>query len=101
MDEKAPASAAVVSNKTYIIVWLCLLLLTATTVSVAKLHLTKYAIIPAVAIATAKAGLVVNFFMQLREEPWVLKMMLLVAILALTLIILLTFADTWFRYGLG
>ena len=100
MDKKASA-AAVASNKTYIIVWLCLLALTATTVAVAKLHLTKYAIIPAIAIATAKSGLVVNFFMHLKEEPWVLKIMLFVAILALTLIILLTFADTWYRYGLG
>ena len=100
MDEKTPA-AGVVSTGTYVIVWLCLLALTATTVSVAKLHLMKYAIIPAVAIATAKAGLVVNFFMQLKEEPWVLKIMLFLAIFALTLIILLTFADTWYRYGLG
>lgn len=100
MDEKAPA-AGVVSNKTYIIVWLCLLALTAATVAVAKLHLTKYAIIPAIAIATAKSGLVVNFFMHLKEEPWVLKIMLFVAIIALALIILLTFADTWYRYGLG
>ena len=90
-----------VTNKTYIIVWLCLLTLTTATVSVAKLHLVKYAIIPAIVIATAKAGLVVNYFMHLKEEPWVLKIMLFVALVALTLIILLTFADTWYRYGLG
>ena len=100
MTEKAPA-IKMVSSKTYIIVWLCLLALTTATVSVAKLHLVKYAIIPAIAIATAKAGLVVNFFMHLKEEPWVLKIMLFVALFALTLIILLTFADTWYRYGLG
>lgn len=100
MSEKTKA-AGVISNKTYIIVWLCLLALTAATVSVAKLHLVKYAIIPAIAIATAKAGLVVNFFMHLKEEPWVLKIMLFVALLALTLVMLLTFADTWYRYGLG
>jgi len=100
MTERAPA-IKLDSNKTYAIVWLCLLALTTATVSVAKLHLVKYAIIPAIAIATAKAGLVVNFFMHLKEEPLVLKVMLFVAIFALTLIILLTFADTWYRYGLG
>jgi cytochrome c oxidase subunit 4 len=100
MNGKAPA-VKMIGNKTYIIVWLCLLALTATTVAVAKLHPMKYAILPAVTIATAKAGLVVNFFMHLKEEPWVLKLMLFVALVALTLIILLTFADTWFRYGLG
>lgn len=100
MDEKTP-DIEMLSNKTYIIVWLCLLALTATTVAVAKLHLIKYAIIPAIAIATVKSGLVVNFFMHLKEEPWILKIMLFVALFALTLIILLTFADTWYRYGLG
>lgn len=100
MDEDAKA-IKLVSNKTYVIVWLCLLALTATTVAVAKLHMVGYAIIPAIAIATAKAGLVVNFFMHLKEEPWVLKIMLFVALFALTLIMLLTFADTWYRYGLG
>ena len=100
MTEKAPA-IKMPSNKTYIVVWLCLLVLTAATVSIARLHLLKYAIIPAIAIATAKAGLVVNYFMHLKEEHWVLKIMLFVALFALTLIILLTFADTWYRYGLG
>ena len=100
MTEKAPA-IKLISNRTYIIVWLCLLALTTATVSVAKLHLIKYAIIAAIAIATLKAGLVVNYFMRLKEEHWVLKIMLFVALFALTLIILLTFADTWYRYGLG
>jgi cytochrome c oxidase subunit 4 len=100
MEEEAPA-VKMVSNKTYMIVWLCLLALTVTTVAVAKLHLLKYTIIPAIAIATVKAGLVVNFFMHMKEEHWVLKVMLFVALFALTLIILLTFADTWYRYGLG
>lgn len=98
MTEKA---IKMFSNKTYILVWLCLLALTTATVSVAKLYLVKYAIIPAIAIATAKAGLVVNYFMHLKEEHWVLKAMLFFALFALTLIILLTFADTWYRYGLG
>jgi len=100
MTEKAPA-IKLISNRTYIIVWLCLLALTTATVSVAKLHLIKYAIIAAIAIATLKAGLVVNYFMHLKEEHWVLKIMLFVALFALTLIVLLTFADTWYRYGLG
>ena len=100
MDDNAPV-AGMVSSRIYIVVWLCLLTLTAITVVVAKLHLMKYAIIPALAIATIKSGMVVNFFMHLKEEPLVLKVMLFVALFALTLIILLTFADTWYRYGLG
>jgi hypothetical protein len=36
--------------------------------------------------------------MHLKQEPWILKIMLFLALLALTLIVLLTFSDTWFRY---
>ncbi len=97
MIEKEP-SVQPVTHKNYIIVWLCLLALTATTVSVAKLHLTDYAVLAAIFIATTKAALVVTFFMHLRHEPWILKIMLFVALMALTLIVLLTFSDVWIRY---
>ncbi len=96
MSEKE--STAVVRQKNYVVVWLCLLVLTATTVTVAKLQLTDYAVLAAIFIATTKAALVVTFFMHLRHEPWILKIMLFVALLALTLIVLLTFSDVWIRY---
>jgi len=88
----------VVKNRTYVVVWLCLLVLTATTVAVATLHLTNYAVVAAIGIATVKAALVVTFFMHLRHEPLILKVMLFLALCALTLIVLLTFSDVWFRY---
>ncbi len=87
-----------VRPKAYIVVWLCLLALTATTVAVARLHLTDYAVLASIFIATVKAALVVTFFMHLRHEPWILKIMLFLALLALTLIVLLTFSDVWIRY---
>ena len=89
----------VATNKTYVLIWLCLLALTAATVAIAKLHLTGFAVVVAIAIATAKAGLVVTFFMHLRQEPWILRIMLFVVLIALALIILLTFADVSFRHG--
>ena len=87
-----------VRKRTYVVVWLCLLAFTATTVAVARLHVTHYAVFVAILIATAKAALVVTFFMHLRGEPWILKIMLFVALCALTLIVFLTFSDVWFRY---
>lgn len=92
------SSVQAVRQKSYLVVWLCLLALTATTVAVARLHLTSYAVLVAIFIATAKAALVVTFFMHLRNEPWILKIMLFVALAALTLIVLLTFSDVWIRY---
>ena len=44
-----------------------------------------------------KGSLVLTYFMHLREEPWILKAMLIIALLALTLIIALTFADVLYR----
>ena len=95
-EKELPAEAA--GNRTYVFIWVSLLVLTATTVAVSKRHLTDYAVLAAIAIATAKAGLVVTFFMGLRREPLILKVMLFLALLALTLIVLLTFSDVWFRY---
>jgi cytochrome c oxidase subunit IV len=97
MDEQEVA-LKVPKKKIYVFVWLCLLVLTATTVTVAKLHVTDYAVVAAIFIASMKAGLVVTFFMHLRQEPWILKVMLFVALGALTLIVLLTFSDVWYRY---
>ena len=87
----------VVRYRIYVYVWLSLIALTALTVSVARLHLTSYAILIAILIATAKASVVVTFFMHLRNEPLILKLMLFIALLAFTLIALLTFSDVWYR----
>ncbi len=85
-------------SRSYVFVWLSLVALTAATVAVAKLHLTNYAVLVAIFIASAKSGLVLTFFMHLRDEPLILKVMLFVSLFALTLIVLLTFSDVWFRY---
>ena len=96
--EGKETSLEIVKNRTFVFVWLCLLVLTAITVAVSKLHFTNYAALFSIAIATAKAGLVVTYFMDLRQEPLILKLMLLAALTALALIVLLTFADVWYRY---
>ncbi|HXX56971.1 MAG TPA: cytochrome C oxidase subunit IV family protein [Thermodesulfovibrionales bacterium] len=84
-------------SRVYVFVWLALVALTATTVAVARLHL-NYAVLLAIFIASTKSGLVLTFFMHLRDEPLILKVMLFIALFALTLIVLLTFSDVWFRY---
>ncbi len=82
---------------TYVFAWLCLLALTAITVAAARLYVTNYAVGIPIIIATIKSGFVVFFFMHLRDEPWIVKIMLFLALLALALIILLTFTDVAFR----
>lgn len=97
MEEKY-AEAHSVTTGTYTAVWLALLLLLAGTIAVAKLRLlAEFSVLGSLLIASAKAGLVLAFFMHLKYEGRFLKVMLTVAIAALTLLIGLTFVDVWLR----
>ena len=87
------------SYRTFFLVWLILLALLALTVAAAQLHWTGSVVLAALAIATLKAGLVAVYFMHLREEPWILKGMLVFVFLVLALLILLTFSDELYRKG--
>lgn len=81
----------------YVIVWIALLMLTAITVTIAELHLGRFSTVTALVIATAKASLVLAFFMHLRYEKRVFKIMFFVPVLTLGVILLLTFVDVWYR----
>ena len=87
----------IVSTKTFVLVWAALLTLTAITVTVAKLNLGTLSTLTAIAIASVKAGLVLWFFMHLKYEKRLLKLLLLVPIVTLAVIIGLTFIDVWYR----
>jgi cytochrome c oxidase subunit IV len=81
---------------TYILVWLALVVLTAATVTVAGLHLGNFTVLAAIAIATIKGTLVLLYFMHLKFEDRVFKLMLLLALFTLTVIMVLTFVDVSF-----
>src|SRR5271157_2889810 len=97
MEEKS-AEDHVVATGIYTAVWLALLVLLIATIAVAKLRLlAQFSVLGSLAIASLKAGLVLAFFMHLKYEGRFLKGMLTVALLALTLLIGLTFVDVWLR----
>ena len=77
----------------FILVWLALLCLTAVTVSAAGVHLGNWNLFVALAIATVKVLLVLSFFMHLKYEGKLLKIMLVMAVLILGIILGLTFGD--------
>ena len=87
----------IVTTKTFVSVWIALLMLTAITVSIAKMHLGAFSTFTAIAIASTKAGLVLWYFMHLKYEKRLLKLLLLVPILTLAVIIGMTFIDVWYR----
>jgi len=87
----------IVDNRTFLFVWLALITLTATTVTVAQLHLGRFSMLTALVIASLKAALVLWFFMHLKYESRLFKWLLLAPIVTLAVIIGLTFFDIWYR----
>jgi len=85
------------SVRVYIAIWAALLALTGTTITVARLHLGRLGILSALCIASIKAGLVLWYFMHLRYEKRLFKLLLLIPIATLAVIIGLTFFDVGYR----
>jgi cytochrome c oxidase subunit IV len=97
MQDKYPENH-IVPTRTYIIVWLALLVFLAATIIISKMQLlARFSVLGSLLIATVKAGLVLAFFMHLKYEGWFLKIMLTLTLFALTVLIGLTFADVWLR----
>jgi len=96
-QDEAEKSVHIVANKTYVYVWIALMLLLAASIAVAKVEFSKYSVLVNLLIASTKAGLVLFFFMHLKYERWLLKAMLFMVIATLTAVIALFFADVSFR----
>jgi cytochrome c oxidase subunit 4 len=86
-------------RKTYFWVWLALVILTGLTVSVAGRGMGRWSIAVVLAIASAKAALVLNYFMHLKDEKGsrLLKWMVPGVLAILVLFIGFTFFDVAFR----
>jgi len=85
--------------KIYIWVWLGLIILTGTTVSVAGRNLGGWNFLIVLAIAGTKSGLVLNYFMHLRSEKMAIFKVIIPLVLAVFLVfIILTFSDVAFRH---
>ncbi|MBI2264549.1 MAG: cytochrome C oxidase subunit IV family protein [Armatimonadetes bacterium] len=87
----------VIPYRTYAMVWIGLAVLTGVTIWVAGIPLGRFNVLAALLIATAKAGLVLFFFMHLLYETTLFRLLLPVALITLASIIGLTFFDFSFR----
>jgi len=83
--------------RTYIIVWIALLILTVLTWGISYINLGMGNVAVALLIASLKAALVALFFMHLRFENRLVWAFALVPLLFLALIIFGTLADTMSR----
>ena len=89
--------AHIVPYKTFMIIWVALLILTGVTVWVAQYNLGPLNIWVALSIATLKSALVVAVFMHMKYESWLFKISLLSALAILAIFIGLTFFDVLYR----
>ncbi len=87
----------IVKDRTFISVWVALLILTGVTIEAAHLQMGEWSMLANILIASTKASLVLWFFMHLKYERKLFKVLILVPILTITIIIGLTFFDIWYR----
>jgi cytochrome c oxidase subunit 4 len=86
--------------RTYVLVWVALIILTGITVSAAGMELGSWTVLIALAIAGTKSGLVLNYFMHLRSEKLTIFKVIIPLTLAVFIVfIILTFSDLAFRGG--
>jgi cytochrome c oxidase subunit IV len=85
-------------GRSYVVVWLVLMIMTALTVTAAGLDLGGIAIVICLAIAAFKSTLVLLYFMHLRyEDRQFIKLLMPIAIATLAIFIGLTYSDVIFR----
>ena len=97
MEEEKKASSYVIPYSKYALIWAVYMVLLAATAIIAKMQI-KYYVVYNLVIATTMAVLQLVFFMHLRYEGKFLKRIIFLAVLAVSLIILLTFSDVLYRY---
>lgn len=98
IKEKAIKKHPEATVKTYITVWIALLILTALTVTTASLNLGGLTILLCLAIAAVKSTSVLLYFMHLRyEKRLLIKLVIPIAIIVLAIFIGLTYSDVLTR----
>ena len=86
-----------VPYRTFILIWIALLALTAITIAVSRVHLGPLNVWVALGIAALKSSLVLFFFMHLKQETRLFRLGLLVLLVILAIFIGMTFIDTLYR----
>lgn len=81
----------------YVLIWLTLVVFTSITVAMAGVHLQEWSVAIALLIAGIKAFLVMLFFMHLKYEHILIKLMVGVCLITFVIFITLTFSDVLYR----
>src|SRR5512143_176240 len=97
MEQHEPKQHTLVPDRVFVSVWIALLILTGVTITAAQMHMGEWSMLANLLIASTKASLVLWFFMHLKYEKRIFKMLFLVPIATITIIIGMTFFDIWYR----
>jgi cytochrome c oxidase subunit IV len=81
----------------YLKVLIFLLILTTLTILAPSIHLSAFTVLVALILASVKAGIVLAFFMHLKLENLLLKILVIMILGIYAAVILLTFSDYFFR----
>lgn len=85
----------------YLVVWIALLFFTALTYITGTMHLGKWALPIALAIASIKSALVALIFMHLRESSGATRLVFVTALIFMALLMFFTVADVATRFKLA
>ncbi len=98
---KSEQELHITGYRTYVLVWVGLVILTGLTYTVATgFPQAGWAILVALAIAGTKSGLVLTYFMHLKSERLLIFKILIPLVIAVFFVfVLLTFSDVAFRGG--
>jgi cytochrome c oxidase subunit IV len=95
--QETPYTNHIIPYRTYVTVWLTLLLLTALLVTVSRLFHDTLSVWAMLVITPVKAGLVFFFFMHLKYEKPYLKALVFMTLGLLTMVIGILFFDIAYR----
>jgi cytochrome c oxidase subunit 4 len=87
----------ITSYRTYIVVLITLLVLTSLTITVTWIDLSAFTVLTALLIASFKAWIVLRYFMHLKFESSLFKILVIMVLAIYVLVIILLFFDYLFR----
>ncbi len=97
MDRKEDSAHIVVQYRAYAIVWIILLALTWLTVTISGVRIGGVTIFFPLLIASVKATMVLSFFMHLKYEKGLFKLIILIMLVIFLVLICLVFSDVGYR----
>jgi len=87
----------ITSYTTYAKVLIILMILTTITITAPSLNLTAFTVLIAMVIASTKAGIVLTYFMHLKVENLLTRVLVVMVLGLYASVIILTFSDYIFR----